>query len=201
MRTPKAMVRSWISTSLTIGSVTSPKVTTSLISSLTNSPGFGFAASTRMIVFPIAIAIVKNKTDTYRILYDSKIDKYIIANSYDYTHFEMLKKAYDEGYYIDVEDYIDNVSDGLHSYFHDGVYGDSSDPDRTIVCYIVYPDSGSKWLYDDNYDAGYLLDTDKFRFPNEARVVVGIKGNAFTDSQFFKAFGKPRILSKKELKL
>ena len=145
------------------------------------------------------VDLVKNKTDTYRILYDSKIDKYIIANSYDYTHFEMLRKAYDEGWYIDVDDYISNVSDGLHNYFHDGVYGDSNDSDRTIVCYLVYPDSGTKWLYQDNYDAGYLLNADNFIFPNEARVVVGIKGNGFKDPQFFMAFGKPRILTKREL--
>lgn len=145
------------------------------------------------------VDLVKNKTDTYRILYDSKIDKYIIASSYDYTHFEMLKKAHDEGYYIDIEDYIDNVSDGLHSYFHDGVYGDSNDKDRAIVCYLVYPDSNTKWLYNDSYDSGYLLNTDDFRFQNGAGVVVGIKGNAFADKQFFKALGEPRILSKKEL--
>ena len=146
------------------------------------------------------VDLVKNKTDTYRILYDSKIDKYIIANSYDYTHYEMLRRAYDEGYYIDVEDYITDVSDGLHSYFHDGMYGDKNDSDRFIVCYATYPDSGSKWLYDDGYDSGYLLDTDEFRFPNEARVLIGIKGNGLNDSQFFKAFGKPRILSRSELR-
>lgn len=146
------------------------------------------------------VDLVKNKTDTYRILYDSKIDKYIIANSYDYTHYEMLRTAYNNGYYIDVADYIENVSDGLHSYFHDGVYGDKHDKDRVIVCYIVYPDSGTNWLYRDSYDAGYLLNTNEFRFSNGAYVVIGIKGNGFADKQFFNAFGKPRILSKQELK-
>jgi hypothetical protein len=146
------------------------------------------------------VDLIKNKTDTYRILYDSKIDKYIIANSYDYTHYEMLRKAYDSGYYLDIEDYIVNVSDGLHSYFHDGMYGDPNDRERTIVCYATYPDSGTKWLYDDGYDSGYLLNPDKFRFPNEAGVVIGVKGNGFTDKQLFNALDKPRILSRKELK-
>lgn len=147
------------------------------------------------------VDLVKNKTDVYRVLYDSKIDKYIIASGYDYTHFEMLRKAYDEGYYIEVDDYIINVSDGLHSYFHDGIYGDSNDPKRTIVCYIVCPNSDSEFLYGDGYDTGYLLDDDTFRFPNGNGIIIGVKGNGFTDIQFFKAFGKPRVLSKQEMRL
>ena len=146
------------------------------------------------------VDLVKNKTDQYRILYDSKIDKYIIANGYEHTHFDMLRTAYDNGYYIELQDYIDNVSDGLHSYFSDGVYGDSNDTERYIVCYAVYGDTATKWLYDDGYMAGYLLNTKEFRFPNKDYVVIGVKGDGFKDRQFFTAFGHPRILSRQELR-
>lgn len=86
--------------------------------------------------------LITNKPKFYRILYDSLIDKYMICDGNDYIHFDMLNKAFAQGYYESIKDFIDSFT----------IYST-----RDISCISAYNEMGNSGLYEDDVEQDVWL--------------------------------------------
>ena len=89
--------------------------------------------------------LLMNKPKLYRILYDSKIDRWMIGDGNDIIHSDMFNQAYKEGYYYDVMDFIMSIG-SIQNYWElgtDGGFVDDSDEnseelDPYLFCFYSY---------------------------------------------------------------
>lgn len=114
--------------------------------------------------------LLTNKSKPYRILYDKNIDKYMIGNAYDVTHFEMLENAIKQGYYAGNKQYQKimkkmgyNINDpremyaSRYNYFDNGIDGDEEnnvDPYLVVMTYAPTEDDIKSAIMD-GYDTQY----------------------------------------------
>lgn len=115
----------------------------------------------KMWVFDSAIELVnflKNQKDVFRILYDHKIDKYFVGDAEEYIHYNLLNQAKEEGYYHNLEKFIDQLG-VFQNYIDCGIDGTFIKDETTgkevelapWLFYIVF-DPINKWsLGEDNY--------------------------------------------------
>lgn len=100
--------------------------------------------------------VLVNKPASYRILYDSKVDLYLIGDAYDYIHSELLEQAVSLGYYAEQTDYIDSLG-GLYDYARQGC-------DQFLYYMVFTPDEDSWDEFTDSvggsdgYDCEYKFD-------------------------------------------
>jgi hypothetical protein len=136
--------------------------------------------------------ILINNPDLYRILYDARIDKYMIGNSYDIVHRDLLIDAYKKGYYESQKDFIETFG-AIDNYMEvgmDGYYDKelSSDIDPFLYFMVFIPkgredeieseiSDGYNFMYE--YNFGYVL----IRLPDDSI--------DFTDITLYDVLGKP----------
>ena len=53
------------------------------------------------------VNLLVNKQKAYRFLYDAQADLYIICDAWDYIHFDMVRQAFREGWYLTQKDFIE----------------------------------------------------------------------------------------------
>ena len=93
--------------------------------------------------------LIINKPSTYRILYDESIDTYFIGDGEFLTHFDLLYEAYDNGYYYQIEEYIDELG-GIQFYYRAG--------ENKYLYFLVFDNTNSWDVGDDGFDAIYKYD-------------------------------------------
>lgn len=91
-----------------------------------------------MFVFSSAESLLdflQNQSMVVRILYDKNLDLYFACDADEWTHFDMIKQADKEGYYYNLEDFIDKLG-ALQNYIEYGVDGG----------YVYGEDGEEKWI-------------------------------------------------------
>lgn len=53
------------------------------------------------------VNLLVNKPKAYRFLYDAQADLYIICDAWDYIHFDMIRQAFRDGWYLTQKDFIE----------------------------------------------------------------------------------------------
>ena len=81
--------------------------------------------------------LIMNKPKLYRILYDANIDMYMIGDGYDIVHWDMIQEAKRQGYYVNQEEFIDELGGTLDNYVETGINGLYED-DYEINPYLLY---------------------------------------------------------------
>lgn len=81
--------------------------------------------------------LIMNKPKLYRILYDANIDMYMIGDGYDIVHWDMIQEAERQGYYVNQEEFIDELGGTLDNYVETGINGLYED-DYEINPYLLY---------------------------------------------------------------
>lgn len=103
--------------------------------------------------------LLMNKPKLYRILYDSNIDMYMIGDGQEVIHWDLIKAARKQGYYAEMEEFIDELGD-LENYVEFGEGGQFLD-DEEIDSYLIYmvysPDDDTFILGEDGYQFRYPL--------------------------------------------
>ena len=103
--------------------------------------------------------LLVNKPKLYRILYDKNIDMYMIGDGEEVIHWDLIKAARKQGYYAEMESFIDELGD-LENYVEFGEGGQFLD-DEEIESYLIYmvfsPDEDSFYLGEDGYQFKYPL--------------------------------------------
>lgn len=117
--------------------------------------------------------ILNNTKGFYRIIYDARLDKYIIGSSLNYIHRDLILNAYKFGEYYEQEEFI-NYLGAIDNYIDagkDGFYSDSEEIDPFLYYIVFIPknevdDSDIETEINDGYDTiyeykfGYLLTRD-----------------------------------------
>lgn len=110
------------------------------------------------------VNLLKNKPKEYRILYDAKIGYYLIGEAEHFIHHQLMEKAFDEGLYYPVKDFMQNMCGGfdkysLYSYqdfgidgYYDGENDENFDP---FLYYIVFSPNEEWTLGTDGYNKRY----------------------------------------------
>lgn len=110
------------------------------------------------------VNLLKNKPKEYRILYDAKIGYYLIGEAEHFIHHQLMEKAFDEGLYYPVKDFMQNMCGGfdkysLYSYqdlgidgYYDGEDDENFDP---FLYYIVFSPDEEWTLGTDGYNKRY----------------------------------------------
>jgi len=108
--------------------------------------------------------LLKNKPKEYRILYDAKIGYYLIGEAEHFIHHQLMEKAFDEGLYYPVKDFMQNMCGGfdkysLYSYQDlgiDGYYDGEDDENFDAFLYYIVFSPNEEWeLGTDGYDKRY----------------------------------------------
>lgn len=166
--------------------------------------------------------LITNKSKPYRILYDANIDKYFIGNAESVTHFDMLEKAIQEGYYANnpkVNKIFDSITymqgydtrdlvNGIYNYFDtgtDGLYEDGLeiDPYLTIM-YYAPNDEDAKTAYADGYDEthkgeiGTILTRGTDFKDSGLLYTIWNKWNKYNDSKYYKMSPETKELYKQD---
>lgn len=98
--------------------------------------------------------LLLNKPKAYRILWDKNIDTYMLCDANDFIHYDMIKKAFKDGYYAEAENdtdidglvrewvsdtnrYVGNVN-GYIELGCDGYYFDDDDNEVDFGQYLLY---------------------------------------------------------------
>lgn len=110
------------------------------------------------------VNLLKNKPKEYRILYDAKIGYYLIGEAEHFIHHQLMEKAFDDGLYYPVKDFMQNMCGGfdkysLYSYqdlgidgYYDGEDNENFDP---FLYYIVFSPNEEWKLGTDGYNKRY----------------------------------------------
>ena len=110
------------------------------------------------------VNLLKNKPKEYRILYDAKIGYYLIGEAEHFIHHQLMEKAFDEGLYYPVKDFMQNMCGGfdkysLYSYQDlgiDGYYDGEDDENFDAFLYYIVFSPNEEWeLGTDGYDKRY----------------------------------------------
>ena len=129
------------------------------------------------------VNLLVNKPKEYRFLYDAQADLYMIGDAFNHIHFDMLKKAFDDGWYESQKEFIDEWVCGWFKhcapdYFDHAQNGFEFDEDDErdfdlincdyddsyvypwVYCFVFVPSGGSDedmndWLTDDGYENTY----------------------------------------------
>lgn len=125
-----------------------------LTETLRNEGGFFITSSGNDI-----INLMKNKPKEYRIVYDSNLDLYMICDANDAIHQEMLEKAYNNGLYYNMEEFIDSL--GIFQNYievgQDGGWDDDGNEIESYLYYMIFDPSNTWAVGDDDYNEVYNL--------------------------------------------
>ena len=125
-----------------------------LTETLRNEGGFFITSSGNDI-----INLMKNKPKEYRIVYDSNLDLYMICGANDAIHQEMLEKAYNNGLYYNMEEFIDSL--GIFQNYievgQDGGWDDDGNEIESYLYYMIFDPSNTWAVGDDDYNEVYNL--------------------------------------------
>lgn len=133
--------------------------------------------------------ILRNNPDSYRILYDDGLGKYMIGNAYDIVHRDLIIDAFEYGYYEHLIDFIETfgaidnyIEVGLYGYYDKELVDEDIDPFLYPLVFIpkgkeedidVEVADGYRELFE--YDFGYILSRE----------------NDFRETSLYKILGKP----------
>ena len=107
--------------------------------------------------------LITNKSKLYRILYDRNIDKWMIGDGYNLVHYDMFRKAYNDYYYADQQDFIDSIGT-YNNYWEIGLKGsfeyNEDDIEPYLYCLIFIPNNSDSedeiiCASDDNYQMAF----------------------------------------------
>lgn len=115
--------------------------------------------------------ILINNPDLYRILYDARIDKYMIGNSYDIIHRDLIIDAYKKGYYESQKDFIETfgaidnyIEIGLDGYYNKELVNETIEPFMYPLVFIpkgkeeeIDIEAADGYIELFEYDFGYIL--------------------------------------------
>lgn len=103
---------------------------------------------------------LENGNNDYRILYDRNIGLYMFGDAESYTHWDMIQRAYRDGLYYNMEDFITSLGGTLDNYVEIGQSGNyDGKPTEWIEPYLAYlmftrePDTlgvdgyNTEWVY------------------------------------------------------
>lgn len=121
----------------------------------------------------------------YRILYDKNINTFMFGDAEEYTHWDMLQRAYRDGWYYSMEDFIQSLGGTLDNYIEVGQSGNYDSDAATewvepYLFYMVFCKTDSM-LGIDGYDKEYQYD-----FGN-----LATRGCELMDTPLYNALGNP----------
>lgn len=133
--------------------------------------------------------ILINNPDLYRILYDARIDKYMIGNSYDIVHRDLIIDALKSGYYEGQRDFIETfgaidnyIEIGLGGYYDKELIDEDIDPFLYPLVFIpkgkeedIDVEVADDYIELFEYDFGYILSRE----------------NDFRETSLYKILGEP----------
>ena len=101
--------------------------------------------------------LIKNKPKEYRILYDENIDMYMIGDANEVTHWDMLRQAYKDAYYYNLEYFIDSLGtfENYVEVGQDGGYDENDEEIEPYLYYIVFTPEDDWTLGTDGYNKKY----------------------------------------------
>lgn len=121
----------------------------------------------------------------YRILYDKNINTFMIGDAKSYTHWDMLQRAYRDGWYYNMEDFIQSLGGDIDTYAKIGQSGnyESNNATEWVEPYLFCMVFGKKnsMLGGDGYDKEYQYD-----FGN-----LATRGCELMDTPLYNALGNP----------
>lgn len=133
--------------------------------------------------------ILINNPDSYRILYDARIDKYMIGNAYDIVHRDLIIDALKNGYYESQRDFIETfgaidnyIEVGLDGYYDKELVDEDIDPFLYPLVFIpkgkeedIDVEIADGYVELVEYDFGYILSRE----------------NDFRETGLYKILGEP----------
>lgn len=133
--------------------------------------------------------ILINNPDLYRILYDARLDKYMIGNSYDIVHRDLIIDALKSGYYEGQRDFIETfgaidnyIEIGLGGYYDKELVDEDIDPFLYPLVFIpkgkeedIDVEVADDYIELFEYDFGYILSRE----------------NDFRETSLYKILGEP----------
>lgn len=124
-----------------------------------------------MFVFSSAESLLdflQNQNMIVRILYDKNLDLYFACDGDEWIHFDMITQAEKEGYYYNLEDFIDELG-ALQNYIDygvDGGYVDGEDGEEEWIdpylYHIVFSPSERFEVGEDGYSKEYKTTIGRF---------------------------------------